>query len=130
MGARVAVWDAKGRVLLVRHTYQPGWIFPGGGVEFGESSEEAARRELREEAGIIPKSDLTMRGIFSNHQSYPGDHLVLYELHDFEQGHWIPNREIAAAEFFSIFELPEDLNAGTRRRIVELSSGSKHDEKW
>jgi 8-oxo-dGTP diphosphatase len=39
------------RVLLVSHPWR-GWVPPGGKVEVGEHPREAARRELREEAGI------------------------------------------------------------------------------
>lgn len=38
-----------GRIALVRLTTGPGWQVPGGGVEDGESPEEALVRELREE---------------------------------------------------------------------------------
>jgi ADP-ribose pyrophosphatase YjhB (NUDIX family) len=55
-GARVLVFDADDRVLLFRlvnpRSGNTWWATPGGGVEHGEKSVEAARRELREETGI------------------------------------------------------------------------------
>lgn len=56
--ARVIVVDREGRTLLLqgrdpaRPQDAPFWFVPGGGVEPGESDEEAARRELGEEVGI------------------------------------------------------------------------------
>ena len=58
-GARVLVVDARGRVLLLRGSDpaqegSPSWWFtPGGGVDPGESEEQAARRELAEETGLV-----------------------------------------------------------------------------
>lgn len=40
-----------GALVLVRVRGHPGWEFPGGHIELRESPEEAARRELMEEAG-------------------------------------------------------------------------------
>jgi 8-oxo-dGTP diphosphatase len=43
------------QVLLVRRGQEPAkgrWVIPGGAVELGEATEEAVRREIREESGI------------------------------------------------------------------------------
>jgi len=50
-GTGVALWH-RGKVLLVRTSYRPCYSLPGGFVERDESSEQAARRELREELGL------------------------------------------------------------------------------
>jgi 8-oxo-dGTP diphosphatase len=47
--------DEQGRVWLLRRAFDPGaglWTFPGGFVDLGESVEDAARRETREELEI------------------------------------------------------------------------------
>jgi TDG/mug DNA glycosylase family protein len=53
---RGLVIDADGRVLLVRFEHpvsgESWWATVGGGVDPGESDEQALRRELREEAGL------------------------------------------------------------------------------
>ncbi|MGH8825150.1 MAG: NUDIX hydrolase [Jiangellaceae bacterium] len=60
--ARVLLIDADGRVLLF-HDSDPGlegaprfWITPGGGIDRGETVEQAALREVAEESGLILES--------------------------------------------------------------------------
>jgi 8-oxo-dGTP pyrophosphatase MutT (NUDIX family)/predicted kinase len=52
VAAGVLLFDDQDRVLLVDPTYKPGWEFPGGVVERGESPACAGRREVAEELGI------------------------------------------------------------------------------
>lgn len=42
----------EGKVLLLKRRKMEVWEFPGGKVEWGETPEEAARRELKEETGL------------------------------------------------------------------------------
>jgi len=45
--------DAVGEIILIRRKNEPhGWAIPGGFVDYGESLEEAAVREAREETGL------------------------------------------------------------------------------
>ena len=61
--ARLLIIEPAGRVLLFRLVFKKGalagedyWATPGGGVEEGETFEQAAIRELREETGIRVES--------------------------------------------------------------------------
>jgi ADP-ribose pyrophosphatase YjhB (NUDIX family) len=53
--SRLILLDGERRVLLFRHAGTKGEVFwapPGGGLEDGETFEEAARREASEELGL------------------------------------------------------------------------------
>jgi 8-oxo-dGTP pyrophosphatase MutT (NUDIX family) len=56
----VILLDEADRVLLVRFEYEgrSWWGTPGGGLEPGESHKDAARRELREETGLLSPAPL------------------------------------------------------------------------
>jgi ADP-ribose pyrophosphatase YjhB (NUDIX family) len=130
LGVRVIATDEAGRVLLVRHTYSPGWHFPGGGVEHGESIAQAAHRELMEEGGVEPTAPLKLVGFYANHKSFPNDHVALFRAEA-----WMPcptkeNGEIAERGFFAVDALPEGVRAGTKRRIAEIFQGGSASVEW
>ncbi|HEU4656230.1 MAG TPA: NUDIX domain-containing protein [Capillimicrobium sp.] len=71
--------DADGNVLLLRRGFEPSaglWTFPGGFVDLGESVEQAALREVREELEI----DVELGGLVGVY-SRPGDRIVLIVFH-------------------------------------------------
>lgn len=51
-GVSALVLNKKGEVLLTQRQDLQTWAFPGGGMEKGESLQEAVKREIEEETGI------------------------------------------------------------------------------
>ncbi len=82
--AAVVVLERKGRLLLQRRPSSGLlgglWEFPGGKIEPGETPEQAARRELREELGVEPGT-LSSAGIVRHGYSH-----FTVELHVFRAG--------------------------------------------
>ena len=120
IGVRV-MFIRDGQVLLVKHSYQDGWLIPGGGIKRKETPEQAARRECREEVGA-EVGNLELIGIYTNFVDYRSDHIVLFVCHDFSI-HPKKDFEIEHAEFFYIYELPDDMMKGNRQRIEEYLDG-------
>lgn len=131
LGAQAAVIDQEGRFLLIRHTYQPGWHFPGGGVEKGETIEQTMRREMQEEAGVIVTGKPELFGIYANFKAFPGDHIALFVVRSWNQPHIPPpNAEIAEQRFFTRDAMPEGLNPPTGRRISEILDDKEISPDW
>lgn len=75
-----AILKEDNKILLVKEVLEDKsehWIFPGGGVEFGETIEEAAKREAKEETGldIEIKELLGFKEIIRPHFDY---HTVIF----------------------------------------------------
>lgn len=132
LGVRGLVVDrAAGAILLIRHTYVPGWQLPGGGVETGETMEEALRRELEEEGNVVLSGPPQLRSMHFNRSASRRDHVGLYLIEGFHQtAPKQPDREIAEAGFFALDALPQGVTPATLRRIAEAFEGAPPTPYW
>jgi 8-oxo-dGTP pyrophosphatase MutT (NUDIX family) len=131
LGVRGLVIDDDNRVLLVRHTYVGGYYLPGGGVERGETFEQALVRELAEEGNIILQTAPALHGLYLNHRVSQRDHVALYVVRDFRQSApHVPDHEIAEANFFALDALPPETTRSTRARLEEVLNGVAISPYW
>jgi ADP-ribose pyrophosphatase YjhB (NUDIX family) len=132
LGVRGLVHDrSTNSILLIRHTYVPGWQLPGGGVETGETMLEALARELSEEGNIEITAPPVLKSMHFNRQSSRRDHVGLYLVEHFRQtAPKLRDREIAEAGFFPLDNLPEATTPATLRRIAEIFDGVPPAPDW
>jgi ADP-ribose pyrophosphatase YjhB (NUDIX family) len=131
IGVRGLVFDAQGRVFLIKHSYVTGWHLPGGGVEPGEALGAALDRELREEGNIELIGAPELFGIYWNRRATRRDHVALYVVRSFRQtAPPRPNSEIIAHGFFAPDAFPDGTTASTRTRIAEVLEGRAPAAIW
>ncbi len=130
LGVRGLAIDGEGRVLLIEHTYIKGWYMPGGGVERGETAEEALAREMLEEAGVVVIGRPTLLSVHDNRRIFPGDHVLIYRIDQWRQVEATQRGEIARRGFFAPDALPDETTRATRNRIKEALDGAEIDPMW
>jgi ADP-ribose pyrophosphatase YjhB (NUDIX family) len=130
LGVRALTTDGDGRVLLVRHSYMEGWYLPGGGVEHGETAEGAVRRELAEEGGVEALDPPVLIGVYSQHATFPNDHVLLYRVSAWRPCAPTNNGEILQASFFPPDALPHGTTPATIARIAETLRGAPQSLYW
>ena len=130
IGVRVILIDGD-KVLLIKHSYIPGWHFPGGGVDHAETIDEAAVREVREETGYEIKAPLEFFAHYINTIPPRRDHVAVFVSHDFAKAdEFVRNREIIEIGWFPLAELPADASKATVARLEELAGDKARARSW
>lgn len=121
VGAGVIVVDCENRILLQLRSDNHCWGYAGGSVELDEAVEDAAKRELFEETGLIAES-LELFGVFSGkdtHYVYPnGDEVsnidIVYVCRKYTGTLKCQVGEVDDLKFFRLDEIPENISQPLR----------------
>lgn len=124
-GAAIMAQNSTGQVLLVYRTDNHCWGLPAGSTEPGESVQQTARRELKEETGLTV-GDLTLIDVFSGpkmHYQYPNGDVIdsvttLYRATTRGGKLVQATDETSTAKFFDLAALPEPLTPLTRWMLL------------
>lgn len=117
------------QVLLVKHTYQPGWYTIGGTVELKETPLFAIERELQEEVGVTLLSPPELFSVYYSYHEKHDNYVMFYIGTDLTQIS-VNSPEIAEICWFPLDQLPEDTTPATRRRIEEYLGTRAITEQW
>jgi len=102
ISADAVVFDSRDRLLLIRRKNEPFrgcYAFPGGFVEVGETTESAAKRELKEETAIDADNPRLI-GVYSDPHRDPRHHsITIAYLLFVDDAVPIAGDDAAAAEF-------------------------------
>ena len=108
------------RILLVRQDYGSGyWSLPGGSMEHGESIEEAAIREVKEETSLDVQITRVV-GLYAK----PEEEAIAITLEaEVTGGTLQADNEIGECRFFPVNQLPHPIREHLRERVVDFCRG-------
>ena len=120
------IFNQDNKILLVKSTYQRfhPWGLPGGSLDYGESPEDAVKREVWEETGLIVEIKR-----FLLVKTWSPDRVGMYYLCEITGGEIHPTDEVSEADYFSLDDLPDvrpvDVDMFKELyRIMELQSST------
>jgi ADP-ribose pyrophosphatase YjhB (NUDIX family) len=118
----VVIRDRK--ILLIERKNPPkGWALPGGFIDYGETAESAAVRELKEETGLTA-SRIDLLGVYSDPNRDPRFHTLSVVYLAQVEGVIQAGDDAMCAEWFAFDQLPAQI-AFDHRRIISDAINSQ-----
>lgn len=124
-----ALVECGGKIVLVRHSYLPGWHLPGGGVDRGEPPAAAVLREMHEEIGLTHSAPPRLVGVLTQRSGLTTNHVLLYRLAEAEFT-FKPSLEIRGCQLADPAAPPTGTGAATRRRLTEYLTQMSPPAHW
>ena len=115
IGVFALIFDDQGHILLGHRRDTDWWNLPGGGMELGETVDEALCREVREETGLEVEVEQLV-GVYSKPQK---QEVVLTFRCQVTAGSLQPTEEISESRYFPPDSLPENTLPKHRQRIED-----------
>lgn len=129
LGVSVAVFHDDRLLLTKREDYDV-WCLPGGGVDDGETTAQAAIREVREETGLIVRLTRLV-GIYAKpNWNRGGLHLVVYTALPIGGSLQSLAHEVTDLGYFPVNDLPSPVMWWHRQQIKDAVSGVGGSVAW